>query len=410
MTKAISELSSWNAICLDTHPPEDSRIGRYLQHMLESGMETFRLNFNFYSPEASGSPVSMRGEKCARIDLFDQFNAHEGILKRICNTRYLLGSALVRLAEGELINLGLDARRSTVIHCHDPILLPLAANLAKAHRSWRLVYDRHELYEDSHTDSGVNVATALEKIARKHISGVVVVSDEHIDVTRRRFPGAEVVSVPNYPSIKDYDENIIEDKINSLDDDTKAVISYIGSLDNSFDRDIDLMLRIGAEAAASGKARFLIGGRANDAGIEQRMRDLSRKFPDDFSFQGYVPRKRTVELTAASHIGLYLMKPETCYWVKCSPNKVFEYLICGTVPVIRADVDRADEISQSALLFDRNAGADEIVDEVMSLISDRERLRSMMRRAREQSRNFTFESVAGRYTEIYRAVMKGAKE
>jgi hypothetical protein len=104
------------------------------------------------------------------------------------------------------------------------------------------------------------------------------------------------------------------------------------------------------------------------------------------------------------------MKPDTCYWVKCSPNKVFEYLICGTLPVIRADVDRAEEISQSALLFDRNAGEDEIVDEVMILISDRERLRSMMTSAREQSRNFTFESVACRYTEIYRSVMKGAKE
>jgi glycosyltransferase involved in cell wall biosynthesis len=406
MVKTISQTDELNAICLDTHPPEDSRIGRYLQHMAQSKVQAFRLNFNFYSSQARGAAmISMHGEKCARIDLFDQFNSHVGILKRVCNSRYLLGGALARKAEGALKDLGLDAFKPSVLHCHDPILLPLAANLAKIHPNLRLVYDRHELYEDSHTDQGINVATALEKIARRQISGVVVVSDEHIDATKRRFPGAAVASVPNYPSIEDYNENIIEKKINFLDDD-KVIISYIGSMDNSFDRDIDLMLRIGEEAAASGKARFLIGGNVNDANIEQRMRGLSRKFPDDFSFLGYVPRKRTVELTARSHIGLYLMKPDTCYWVKCSPNKVFEYLICGTVPVIRADVDRAREISSSSLLFDRNAGEDEIVDRVLSLISDKERLKFMMRSTREQSKNFTFESAAGRYTEIYRTVMK----
>lgn len=403
-------INAWNAICLDTHPSEDSRIGRYLQHMLERGIETFRLNFNFYSPEASGSPVSMRGEKSARIDLFDQFNAHDGILKRVCNTRYLLGSALVHLAEEELVNLGLDARRPTVIHCHDPILLPLAANLAKAHGNWRLVYDRHEIYEDSHTDSGVNVATALERISRRYISGVVVVSDYHVEDTKIRFPGSVVVSVPNYPSVIDYNHDFINEKINSLKEDTKLIISYIGSLDNRFDRDVDLMLRIGVEAMNLRKAAFLIGGHVSDLNLEKKLNDITHRFSDSFRFLGYVPHKKTIEFTARSHVGLLFVKPDTRYWVKTSPNKVFEYLICGTVPVIRADVDRADEISQSALLFDRNAGADEIVDEVMSLISDRERLRSMMRSARDQSKDFTFESVAGRYTEIYRAVMNGAKE
>jgi len=411
MTEAKSQINSWNAICLDTHPPEDSRIGRYLQHMVQSGVEVYRLNFNFFSPQARGAAsTSMHGEKDARIDLFDQFNAHGGILKRAFNSRFLLGGALVLEAERALKNLGLDAEEPAVVHAHDPILLPLAANLAKAHKNWRVVYDRHELYEDSHTDRGINVATALEKIAKKHISGVVVVSDEHIEVTARRFPAAGVVSVPNYPSIRDYDKKIIEEKIKSLDNDTKVVISYIGSLDNSFDRDIDLMLKIGEQAAASEKARFLIGGRVADTKLEKKLQTLAQKFPEDFSFLGYVPRNRTVELTACSHIGLYLMKPDTCYWVKCSPNKVFEYLICGVVPVIRADVDRAEDISTSSLLFDRNAKGDEIVDEVMSLILDKERLKFMMKSAREQSKNFTFESVAGRYTEIYRTIMNRKTE
>ena len=407
MLKTIANTNELKAICLDTHPPEDSRIGRYLQHMAQAKVQAFRLNFNFYSPSASGSALaSMHGEKCARIDLFDQFSTHEGILKRVYNSRFLLGGSLVREAERALKDLGLDALQPAALHCHDPILLPLAANLTKAHRNWRLVYDRHELYEDSHTDSGINVATALEKVAKKHISGVVVVSDEHINVTKRRFHGADVVCVPNYPSIEDYDDNIIQDKINSLDNDTKVILSYIGSLDNRFDRDIDLMLRIGEEAIASGKARLLIGGRVNDASIEQKLNELSRKFPDDFSFLGYVPRKRTIALTEETHIGFYLMKPDTCYWVKCSPNKVFEYLICGVVPVIRADVDRAGEISGASLFYDRDAKDDAIVEEVMSLISDKERLKSMMRISKEQSKNFTFESVSGRYTEIYRTVMK----
>jgi len=280
--------------------------GRYLQYILQSRMQAFRLNFNFLFHRCSWIlPVPHARGKSTRIDLFDQFNSHEGIVKRICNSRFLLGGALVRVAERALRGLGLDASKPTVIHCHDPILLPLAVNLAKAHRNWRVIYDRHELYEDSHNDSGVNLATALERVSKRQISGVVVVSDDHIKATRRRFPDAEVVCVPNYPSIKDYDEGIIERKIRSLDNDTQVVISYIGSLDNCFDRDIDLMLKIGEHAAASGRARFLIGGRVMDVNIEKKLQDLAQKFPDSFQLSGICAAKEDDRINSSlSHRSL----------------------------------------------------------------------------------------------------------
>ncbi len=394
-----------NVVVLDSHPPQDSRIWRHLQYMVRNGMNVFRLNFNFYG-DRNDTISSLYGEIYKRIDLFDQFNSHSGIIRTLFNAKSLMGKKLTQETEMALRELGLDSSQPTVIHVHDPMILPLAVNLVKSHKERKIVYDRHELYEYSKKHYCINNDTTLETISKDYISGVVVVSDDHIAPTKKRFPGAMVVSVPNYPYKKDYDQKVIENKIYSSCEDTDVFISYIGSLDHNYDRDIDLMLKIGAEAASSGKAKFQIGGRVLDAVLEKQLHDLSEQFGERVSFLGYVPREKSIEVTAKSHIGLYLIKPNTTYWVRCSPNKIFEYLICGVVPVIRADVEYAEDLSKCALLFDRNASQDLVIDEVMKLISDKERLKKMMKSARELSPKFTFDNVADRYIEIYRSIIK----
>jgi len=368
-------------------------------------MNVFRLNFNFYG-DRNDKISSYYGEIYKRIDLFDQFNSHSGIIRTVFNAKSLVGNKLAQETEKVLDELGLDSSQPTVIHVHDPLILPLAANLVKFHKARKIVYDRHELYEYSKKQYYINNATALETISKDYISGVVVVSDNHIASTKKRFPGAMVASVPNYPYIKDYDQKVIENKISSFHEDTYVNISYIGSLDNNYDRDIDLILKIGVEAASSGKAKFQIGGRVLNIGLEKQLNDLTEQFGEQVSFLGYTSREKTIEVTAKSHIGLLLIKPDTTYWVRTSPNKIFEYLICGVVPVIRADVEYAEDLSKCALLFERNASQDLVIDEVMKLISDKERLKRMMEDAKDLSAKFTFDNVADRYIEIYRSIIK----
>ncbi|MCJ7445377.1 MAG: glycosyltransferase family 4 protein [Methanotrichaceae archaeon] len=398
-----------NVLVLDSHSIEDSRIGRHLRYLIGNSFDVYRVNYNFYDSVSREWDCSSRyGEACSGLDLFYIFNKNKGIKRRILNTSYLMGKAIVSKTEKTINELGLNLFKPTIVHVHDPILLPVASNLVKRHYGWKLVYDRHELYESSHKDCGINVARALEQLSIRQISAVVIVSNEHLSKTRQLFPKAIIVPVPNYPSIYDYNEKTIMDKINSLNQYTDIVISYIGSLDKNFDRDIDLMIRIGQEAVESFGSRFLLGGRILDAKLETKVREFSSKYSGKFCFLGYVQREETIELTTRSHLGLYLMKPDSCYWVKCSPNKVFEYLICGTVPIIRADIERKDEMAKCALLFDRSTSNDEVLEYILKLIADRQRLKKMMMNAKDISANFTFESVAKGYKELYESVLNNS--
>lgn len=392
-----------NVIVLDAHPPRDVRIGRHIGYLLDQGAAVSHLNYNLFSPRsAHAGRFSDVGENGLRFDLYDQFRRHSGINRRVENARFLLGRDMARQAAAGLESLGQCSQEFTVVHVHDPILLPLAAHLAESHLPMaRLIYDRHELYEESRSFHGINVSTIFERLCRRRIHGVAVVSDQHRAVTEKLFPGARIAAVPNYPSIKDYDEAAINRKVESFSDQSDICVNYIGSLDNAFDRDVDLMIELARRVMMSNrKARFLFGGMA-DQFIAERLNALAAEFTGRFHYPGYIPYSTTVKMTTQAQIGLLLIKPDTCYWVRTSPNKIFEYLICGVVPVIRADVDNSDQIKECSLLFGREASEGEIIEGTLDLINDPARLRRMMRKAREVSRLFTFEMVAHRYLELY---------
>lgn len=101
-------------------------------------------------------------------------------------------------------------------------------------------------------------------------------------------------------------------------------------------------------------------------------------------------------------MGFFLLKP--FYWVKCSPNKVFEYLICGVVPVIRANIDHEETLSPCSLIFDQSYSDDEIVNDVLNVIKNKDVMLHKMVKARELSEKFTWEKVAPQYIEAYNSL------
>jgi glycosyltransferase involved in cell wall biosynthesis len=153
------------------------------------------------------------------------------------------------------------------------------------------------------------------------------------------------------------------------------------------------------------KVIFIVGGSQLDPESRTKIDHLSTKFQDRFLFLGYLSRQKTVELTQASHIGFYLVHPETSYWVRYSPNKVYEYLICGTIPIIRADVDHGDVISECGLIFNRDDSDDIVMKGITDLINHPEMMKDFMERARVLSVNYSWESVAGRYIGLYNSLL-----
>ena len=149
-----------------------------------------------------------------------------------------------------------------------------------------------------------------------------------------------------------------------------------------------------------------VGGTSLNEDLRVKINDLARKHNGRFQFLGYVPREKTIELTQKAHLGFYFMKPDTRYWVKSSPNKIFEYLVCGTVPIVRANVDHADRLRECSLIFNREDENEVIMQAVLDLLDSPERLKYYMSNARELSLDYTWESVACRYIELYSTLLR----
>lgn len=91
--------------------------------------------------------------------------------------------------------------------------------------------------------------------------------------------------------------------------------------------------------------------------------------------------------------------------MKCSPNKIFEYLICGVIPIIRADIDYVEELGSTSLVFDRSVPEDEIIEAITSLIQDPDRCRQMMNEACELGKRLSFDNVGQNYIDLYNELL-----
>jgi len=203
-----------------------------------------------------------------------------------------------------------------------------------------------------------------------------------------------------------YDANAIDEKIHLAGPEPQIHAVYIGSLNNAADRDVDLLLDIADAVIRSyDNVTFFIGGTSMDEGSRVKIEGLAGRHDGRLRFLGYVPREKTVKLTEKAHIGFLLVRPDARYWVRTSPNKIFEYLVCGTVPIIRADVDHADRLRACSLIFDREDEGAMIVQAVLDLLGSPEKLERYMGNARALGLDYTWESVACRYIDLYTALL-----
>jgi len=398
-----------NVIILDEHQPEDGRIGRHITYLLRNSESVFRLHFSLFNPGLNPGLFSLYGERGFRISPPSSDMRLFNIL--YFNTMYFLPAGVRSRVRAALEDLGVDLSAPAVLHVHDPVLLKVAIMVARdLLKDARIVYDRHEFYEVFNKKTRLPVLTIprmYEIMTRDAIDGVVHVGPEENGGSRALFPGAIPTEVPNFPSAGMYDEARIRKKVRSFGVGSPINLLYVGSL-NTHDRDVPLMLKIAADVLRDiPEAMCFIGGPAygHDEELRQMMTPLAEEFRGRFRFQlGYVAPGMTRQLTEDCHMGLHFIKPETTYWIKGSPNKLFEYLLCGAIPVVRASIEASEKISACSLMFDRYTPEEEIISGIRQLLGDPDRCRRMMENALSLGARFTFEAVGKNYLRLYSQV------
>ncbi|MFP4197802.1 MAG: hypothetical protein ACLFS6_09205, partial [Methanomassiliicoccales archaeon] len=181
-------------VILDNHSEDDGRLQRHIRPLMDSGVQVYRLNFNYSHPEWKDGRFSSCGESGYRFNYL-RFNHH--LINIFFFLLWLVFPGTRREAISTLRELGFTGGQ-VILHVHDAFMLPLATGLGKRLSS-DIVYDRHEAAEAGMELLGRRVPRVerlLEFLASRRVAGVVLVSDAYKEVVTNTFPEAEIVTVP----------------------------------------------------------------------------------------------------------------------------------------------------------------------------------------------------------------------
>lgn len=390
-----------NVIVLHKHLVHDARILKHLQYLVNKQCAVYQIRICRDTPVKTITHVSSVGENSTTIGakLCHNSFVNSIFFNIFINTRYISEHIIRDLEEYDI-----NPYSPTIIHVHDPVLLFLALRLNRYLHNSKIVYDRHEIYENKHKLLGIrlpSIGRLFEIVTSKWISGLVCVAESQLIKAKHTFVNAKYCVVNNFPQAKQYDCQKIQRKIDSISRTGDIILSYIGSLDYHEDRDIFLMLDIIDEIMQQNNSvRFLLGGHTKDVKLISEINMLANRYPNRFNYLGYIPSHKVVEISQESHIGFFLLKNIKAEY-KVSPNKVFEYLYCGCVPIIKANIDYAERLCQCSFIYGEYASKEEIIHDVNNLLEAPDLLQEKMATARDLGQQFTWESVADNYSILY---------
>ena len=288
--------------------------------------------------------------------------------------------------------------RPSLIHVHDPELIPLAL-------LWRLGHGRKAIY-DAHEDLPKQVMGKpyipgpLRKLVARFAHMLEATADKHLDAIvaatpsiARNFTRAPVVLVQNFPWLRDFPEPVAPEP------GVKPKIAYVGGI--TAERGGVEMIR-GVKESNHRLELVLAGPATGD--MEKLMAEESH---NGINYLGVLPVDRVPGIVADSRAGLVLFHPLPNH-LECQPTKLFEYMAAGR-PFVASNFK-----SWQSLLCEFDCGffidpldVQALRETLDRIIDDPESAREMGRRGREALvKSFTFEIEAEKLIAMTRELLK----
>jgi len=400
-----SSLHSFHIIVLDNHPENDQRIIRHIDFCKKYKFPVERIRFNLHQKTHETKIDKIKNNYSLECPIMFK----GGIFNYILVYLSMLFSPWIWYSLIKIIHKIVQNKGERIIfHVHDPFFLIFGSILKnfKYNRSF-IVYDRHEYYEEMR-----GIGKYCEKYSRYFIDGIVLVTDNQIQSTNTQVPGVNhIVVVPNYPNIDNQYADRIQEKISTILHSDRIHFIYIGSLSTKVDRDIYGMMDIcSALLKKFQEVHVTIGGSTSEKDLLEKFDILTKMYPGRFFYAGYLNRNEVIQFTCDAHFGFFLIDVNSPYWVSCSPNKIFDYLLYGVAPIIRANIEEKENLKKCSLLYDQNDSKEKIIQDIGYFIENREQLQKFIKKAKKLSQLYSFESVEERYSLLYRAVISSNNE
>ncbi len=358
-------------VLLSVHPLYDTRIFNHAHTLSKYGCELTYIN---QSPDDYAWPLS-----------------HDDHVTLVHRTKsQVFGTNVFRYLD-YLRWCFFEARRARpdLVHIHDLPLLPLVPFLKYGLGS-KVVFDVHEYFSQMPGFFGT--------IAKLYYQLFYPLLDGAVGVCRDVLPSENVPYkiVPNYQRSEVFQS-----------DDTPSdllTIIYFGSLD-THDRDVELMINIAwLLLRAHPTIGFQIAGKLRGPKSENydaQLTELSQEFGSRFEWLHEIPQGEVFERTARADIGIWFLKEEV---PNASPNKIFQYLAAGLGIVATDGFSIAERVREtgSGITVPAGISAEDLVKRMEGLLGNQKELEIMKKASSTLGVEYTWESVATNYIELYR--------
>lgn len=282
--------------------------------------------------------------------------------------------------------------RPSVVHIHDPELIPLAILWKLIHRC-PAIFDAHEdlpkqvagkPYLPRFLRAAVALAArALEMAADQALDCVVAATPS----IAHNFRSKPVTLVQNFPWLRDFPERVEPTESDNV------TISYVGGITR--ERGCMEML----EAALKSKFRpelVLAGAATTDMRAE-----MAARAHMGITYLGLLPPSSIPQIISNSRAGLILLHPFPNNF-ESQPTKIFEYMATGR-PFIASNFDYWISLlgSFNCGIFVDPLDTDAVSHAIDTILSEPERAREMGESGRRAfEANFTFDGEARRLVDL----------
>ncbi|MBI3858877.1 MAG: glycosyltransferase [Thaumarchaeota archaeon] len=282
-------------------------------------------------------------------------------------------------------------RRVRVIHCHDFDTLPVGL-LMKVFKRCPVVFDAHEYYPSMVGDMvAAPVRVAIATLHRM----MYTMADAVFTPYPSLFHRGRVIDVPNFPLKSGAGTPNRPDRHGNF------TVFYYGGLEG--DRGVPELLQVVEEAPSS---RVIFAG---DGPLKRQVESASERNPR-VEYLGWIPQTKIEQvLTTADYVAI-LYRPDHLLHLVAMPNKLFESLKFGAIPIVydgtaMAKLARAEGFG---LIVEPGSGAS--ITEAILRLESNARLKEELRKTGEVAfeEKYNWSTVESRVRENYRRLLSSA--
>ena len=315
----------------------DFRIQKAMEATRVSGSEVVGISFSshagYRTKDTGGNEllgfVVPLGKKTNRTEV-DKFEVGNGINLEIASRRASWAQKLfmIPFATGKLL-IKTRRERPNAIWVHDfPLLIPglLVSSLSKS----KLIYDAHELngHAAGHTGLWSSLILFGQKLAWKYISGFITVSESIRQWYLETYGPKHSIVVTNSPMNEPLEnagpkQASVREALQISQE--QLIFCYLGAIEPG--RNIETLLRIFAKPERTSVIVFVGEGslKSEIVRFSETVASIRHHHP--------VQNWKIAELLSEVDYGFVLIEPISLSDRFSLPNKLFEYLESGVIPI-----------------------------------------------------------------------------